>query len=512
MGKPICSSSASRSRNSSSTSSTTSLMRASGRSTLLTTRITGSRASSALRRTKRVWGSGPSDASTRSSTPSTMVSPRSTSPPKSACPGVSTMLSLTPPWRTAVFLARIVMPFSRSRSIESMTRSATSWLARNAPDCHSIASTSVVLPWSTWATMATLRRPSTGIRSDTRARVGPATEGGRARAARPATPPSRPRALAQGDDPVDVDAGARRDVLLRAEQLDLDVVLDAGGEAVGRPHGGRALGLRGGRVHVDRLPRAAVDGDLRLAHVRAERPDPREVAERRELDAVELHAGAARRREVHLATPRRRVGLDAPRAAPLEVHGVAVVDAHDRELAGGHPRAGQPALERADAVLVLRLVGERPDLQGARRGRRRQAAGDRRVGAAVLALLQLVGHRRAGGARLGARAPREGDGQRARRHRERGRGRGTDGDRLAQRPGRRHLDALGAQGDALEAVVGGVVGEVQARRALPERGARVEADPDGAARARGERRRAGARGDRERARVVRAGDVDGVDL
>ncbi len=49
------------------------------------------------------------------------------------------------------------MPFSRSRSIESITRSATSWLARKAPDCHSIASTSVVLPWSTWATMATLR-------------------------------------------------------------------------------------------------------------------------------------------------------------------------------------------------------------------------------------------------------------------------------------------------------------------------------------------------------------------
>ena len=35
-------------------------MRASGRSTLLTTRITGSRASSALRSTKRVCGSGPS--------------------------------------------------------------------------------------------------------------------------------------------------------------------------------------------------------------------------------------------------------------------------------------------------------------------------------------------------------------------------------------------------------------------------------------------------------------------
>ena len=52
------------------------------------------------------------------------------------------------------------MPFSRSRSIESMTRSATSWLARKAPDCQSIWSTSVVLPWSTWATIATLRRSS----------------------------------------------------------------------------------------------------------------------------------------------------------------------------------------------------------------------------------------------------------------------------------------------------------------------------------------------------------------
>ena len=38
-----------------------------------------------------------------------------------------------------------------------MTRSATSWFARKAPDCQSIASTSVVLPWSTWATIATLR-------------------------------------------------------------------------------------------------------------------------------------------------------------------------------------------------------------------------------------------------------------------------------------------------------------------------------------------------------------------
>ena len=135
-------------------------MRASGRSILLITRITGSRASSALRSTKRVCGSGPSEASTSSSTPSTIVRPRSTSPPKSAWPGVSMMLSLISPWRTAVFLARIVIPFSRSRSIESITRSATSWLARNAPDCHSSASTSVVLPWSTCATIARLRMSS----------------------------------------------------------------------------------------------------------------------------------------------------------------------------------------------------------------------------------------------------------------------------------------------------------------------------------------------------------------
>src|SRR5829696_9375190 len=138
----------------------TSAGRASGRSTLFTTSTTGSRASSAFRRTKRVCGSGPSLASTSKSTPSTIVRPRSTSPPKSACPGVSTMFTLVSPIWTAVFFARIVIPFSRSRSIESRTRSATSWFARNEPDCQRSASTSVVFPWSTCATMATFRRSS----------------------------------------------------------------------------------------------------------------------------------------------------------------------------------------------------------------------------------------------------------------------------------------------------------------------------------------------------------------
>ncbi|SLH26816.1 Uncharacterised protein [Mycobacteroides abscessus subsp. abscessus] len=138
-------------------------MRASGRSVLLTTRITGSEAASALRSTKRVCGSGPSEASTSSTTPSTMDRPRSTSPPKSACPGVSmTLMTVTEPsgWCrcTAVFLARMVMPFSRSRSPESITRSTGSARSAKAPDWRSMASTSVVLPWSTCATMATLRK------------------------------------------------------------------------------------------------------------------------------------------------------------------------------------------------------------------------------------------------------------------------------------------------------------------------------------------------------------------
>ena len=50
------------------------------------------------------------------------------------------------------------MPRSRSRSVLSITRSATRSFARNVPLWCSSASTSVVLPWSTWAMMATLRR------------------------------------------------------------------------------------------------------------------------------------------------------------------------------------------------------------------------------------------------------------------------------------------------------------------------------------------------------------------
>ena len=51
------------------------------------------------------------------------------------------------------------MPRSRSSSFESMTRSTTCSLARKVPLCCSMASTSVVLPWSTWAMIAILRMP-----------------------------------------------------------------------------------------------------------------------------------------------------------------------------------------------------------------------------------------------------------------------------------------------------------------------------------------------------------------
>src|SRR6266480_115294 len=51
----------------------------------------------------------------------------------------------------------MVIPRSRSSSLESITRSMIFSLARNVPLCLSMASTSVVLPWSTWAMMAMFR-------------------------------------------------------------------------------------------------------------------------------------------------------------------------------------------------------------------------------------------------------------------------------------------------------------------------------------------------------------------
>ena len=133
------------------------------RSTLLMTTIGFRPILSAFETTNLVCGSGPSAASTSTSAPSTMLRMRSTSPPKSAWPGVSTMLMRVSFHWIEVALARIVMPRSRSRSFESIARSATRWFSRKVPDCCSRRSTRVVLPWSTWAMIATLRSDMNGV-------------------------------------------------------------------------------------------------------------------------------------------------------------------------------------------------------------------------------------------------------------------------------------------------------------------------------------------------------------
>ena len=76
----------------------TSFGRASGRSILLITTIGRMWHANALRSTNLVCGIGPSKASTRTaSAPSAIWSVRSTSPPKSAWPGVSIRLILISP-------------------------------------------------------------------------------------------------------------------------------------------------------------------------------------------------------------------------------------------------------------------------------------------------------------------------------------------------------------------------------------------------------------------------------
>ena len=122
-GQSSCSSDASRSMKSSRTSSITSSGLASGRSILFTHTTIGSFKARAFITTNFVCGITPSKASTTRITPFTILRTRSTSPPKSACPGVSIIFILMSLYCTAVFLERIVIPLSFSMSLESMTRS-----------------------------------------------------------------------------------------------------------------------------------------------------------------------------------------------------------------------------------------------------------------------------------------------------------------------------------------------------------------------------------------------------
>src|SRR5207342_2947667 len=172
IGKSSCSSVASSAANRSKTSLRTCVGRASERSTLLMTTMGLRPIFSALETTNLVCGSGPSAASTSTSAPSTMFKIRSTSPPKSAWPGVSTILMRVSFHTTEAALAKIVIPRSRSRSLESIARSITRWFSRNVPDCCNSRSTSVVLPWSTCAMMATFRRSISSSRNQSAGPVG----------------------------------------------------------------------------------------------------------------------------------------------------------------------------------------------------------------------------------------------------------------------------------------------------------------------------------------------------
>ena len=157
-GKSSCCSSASNAAKRSKHSSKARSGSPSGLSTLFTTTIGFKPNAKALEVTNFVCGIGPSAASTNKTTPSTMDKIRSTSPPKSAWPGVSTILIRIPCQSTEVAFAKIVMPRSRSRSLLSMARSVVAWFSRYVPDCFNNSSTKVVLPWSTCAMIAMLRR------------------------------------------------------------------------------------------------------------------------------------------------------------------------------------------------------------------------------------------------------------------------------------------------------------------------------------------------------------------
>ena len=149
--------------NKSKTSSTTWTGLASGLSILFIHTITGRFSSKAFFNTNFVCGIGPSKASTTKTTPLTIFRTLSTSPPKSAWPGVSMILIFLPLCITAVFFESIVIPRSFSRSPESITLSWTTWFSLNVPDCLSIWSTKVVLPWSTCAMIAIFLKSSLNI-------------------------------------------------------------------------------------------------------------------------------------------------------------------------------------------------------------------------------------------------------------------------------------------------------------------------------------------------------------
>ena len=137
-GKSNCWSFAPKAQNKSKISYKTSFGLASCLSILLITTIGLIPNFKAFESTNLVCGNGPSAESTNKTTPSTIDKIRSTSPPKSACPGVSTIFILVPLCSTDVTFAKIVIPLSLSRSPLSITLSATASLFLKVPLCFNI--------------------------------------------------------------------------------------------------------------------------------------------------------------------------------------------------------------------------------------------------------------------------------------------------------------------------------------------------------------------------------------
>src|SRR3954454_13408019 len=140
---------------------------ADGRSILLRTGMIVRPSRNARWTLASVWASMPSAASTTRMAPSHACRLRLTSYEKSTCPGVSMRFKAYDWPSRAVYSRRtaralIVIPFSRSRSIESRT-----WLVicRGSMACVSSSSRSarVDFPWSMCAMIEKLRRRSCGM-------------------------------------------------------------------------------------------------------------------------------------------------------------------------------------------------------------------------------------------------------------------------------------------------------------------------------------------------------------
>ncbi len=127
-----------------------------GRSILFTTGTISSPFSIARYAFASVCASIPCAASTTSSAPSHAWSERETSYVKSTCPGVSIRFSSWPFHATRTACALIVIPRSRSSSIESSSCSRMSRAATVSVTSR-MRSASVDLPWSMWAMIEKLR-------------------------------------------------------------------------------------------------------------------------------------------------------------------------------------------------------------------------------------------------------------------------------------------------------------------------------------------------------------------